>query len=179
MQYLSLHFGPLEIAFADFLAETGILADGLDFPKKCGDLVLKWAANKNLSRGRALDLGCAVGRSSFEIAREFQQVVAIDLSQTFIDMANKMKEQKEIKYALRVEGDISETAVARIDESIDTSRCTFLQVSKLSLICYWFYIVGFWILVRCSSWQGAAVSLSPCQYHKSGPTALDTLSAIL
>lgn len=61
-RYLSLHFGPLEVAFADFLAETGILADGLDFPKKCGDLVMSWAAKRGAATGRALDLGCAVGR---------------------------------------------------------------------------------------------------------------------
>jgi len=61
-RYLSLHFGPLEIAFADFLAEIGILADGLDFPKKCGDLVMSWAQRQGAATGRALDLGCAVGR---------------------------------------------------------------------------------------------------------------------
>lgn len=61
-RYLSLHFGPLEIAFADFLAEIGILADGLDFPKKCGDLVVSWAQKQGAATGRALDLGCAVGR---------------------------------------------------------------------------------------------------------------------
>jgi hypothetical protein len=61
-RYLSLHFGPLEIAFADFLAEIGILADGLDFPKKCGDLVMSWAQKQGAATGRALDLGCAVGR---------------------------------------------------------------------------------------------------------------------
>lgn len=61
-RYLSLHFGPLEVAFANFLAETGILADGLDFPKKCGDLVMSWAAKQGAATGRALDLGCAVGR---------------------------------------------------------------------------------------------------------------------
>eukprot|EP00878_Enallax_costatus_P014767 GHUV01015451.1.p1 GENE.GHUV01015451.1~~GHUV01015451.1.p1 ORF type:complete len:274 (+),score=77.92 GHUV01015451.1:494-1315(+) len=133
LQYLSLHFGPLEIAFADFLAEIGILADGLEFPKKCGDLVLHWAANNKVSKGRALDLGCAVGRSSFEIAREFQEVIGIDLSQTFIDMANTMKQQKQVEYSLKVEGDITEVAVASIDDAIDTSRCTFQQGDACAL----------------------------------------------
>eukprot|EP00878_Enallax_costatus_P031104 GHUV01033968.1.p1 GENE.GHUV01033968.1~~GHUV01033968.1.p1 ORF type:complete len:200 (-),score=48.78 GHUV01033968.1:445-1044(-) len=143
LQYLSLHFGPLEIAFADFLAEIGILADGLEFPKKCGDLVLHWAANNKVSKGRALDLGCAVGRSSFEIAREFQEVIGIDLSQTFIDMANTMKQQKQVEYSLKVEGDITEVAVASIDDAIDTSRCAFQQVRSAGIsrlakqLCYY------------------------------------------
>lgn len=40
-QYLSLHFGPMDAAFAAFSGETGILSDALDFPKKCGEAVNK------------------------------------------------------------------------------------------------------------------------------------------
>jgi len=47
--------------------------------------VLEWAGKAGAKMGRALDLGCAVGRSSFELAREYQEVVGIDISQTFID----------------------------------------------------------------------------------------------
>lgn len=81
------HFGPVDKALAEFAAETGILAAASDFPKKCGDLVLDWAARAGAVRGRALDLGCAVGRSTFELAREYGEVVGIDISQTFIDGA--------------------------------------------------------------------------------------------
>ena len=35
--------------------------------------------------GRALDLGCAVGRSAFEMSRTAAEVVAIDYSQVFVD----------------------------------------------------------------------------------------------
>jgi hypothetical protein len=52
LQYLSLHFGPLEVAFADYLAEIGILADGMDFPKKCGDMVTGWAAKTGIPTSR-------------------------------------------------------------------------------------------------------------------------------
>jgi hypothetical protein len=127
-QYLSLHFGPLEIAFADFLAEQGILSDGLDFPRKCGDLVRTWAAKSGIPTTRALDLGCAVGRSTFELARDFGEVVGIDISQRFIDMADKMKATRAIEYELKEEGDIGVKAVATIDAAIDTSRVTFMQV---------------------------------------------------
>jgi 2-polyprenyl-3-methyl-5-hydroxy-6-metoxy-1,4-benzoquinol methylase len=131
-QYLSLHFGPLEIAFADFLAEQGILSDGLDFPRKCGDLVNSWGSKAKIDFTRALDLGCAVGMSTFELARCFQEVIGIDISQRFIDAADQMKRDKAIEYELKVEGDICEKTVARIDGSIDTARTTFLQVGHCS-----------------------------------------------
>lgn len=127
-QYLSLHFGPLEIAFADFSNESGILASGLDFPKKCGEFVNDWQAKTGATAGRALDLGCAVGRSTFEMARVYGEVIGIDLSQRFIDAANEMKDAKQIPYQLRVEGDITEPAVARLEDDIDTSRVQFMQV---------------------------------------------------
>lgn len=129
-QYLSLHFGPVETAFADFVAETGILSHALDFPKKCGDLVNSWSSKAGIERRRALDLGCAVGRASFEIGRLFREVVGIDISQTFIDMANRLKEDQCVEYELKVEGDITKRAVAHIDATVDTSRLTFLQVCE-------------------------------------------------
>jgi hypothetical protein len=58
LQYLSLHFGPLEVAFADYLAEIGILADGMDFPKKCGDMVTSWAAKTGIPTGRWATAAC-------------------------------------------------------------------------------------------------------------------------
>lgn len=36
---------------------------------------------------RALDVGCAVGRSSFEMARACHEVVGVDFSQKFVDAA--------------------------------------------------------------------------------------------
>ena len=50
-------------------------------------MVLEWAERAGAGRARALDLGCAVGRSTFEIARGFGEVVGIDISQTFVDGA--------------------------------------------------------------------------------------------
>src|ERR1700739_4426570 len=42
-------------------------------------------------RARALDLGCAVGRSSFELARHCSEVIGIDYSQNFIEAAEKIR----------------------------------------------------------------------------------------
>jgi SAM-dependent methyltransferase len=130
-QYLSLHFGPMEAAFAEFAAETGILASALDFPKKCGLLVNAWQAKTGSASGRALDLGCAVGGSTFELAKTYGAVIGIDLSQRFIDAAADMAASKQIKYQLKVEGELTERLVARLDPDVDTSRVQFMQVGWL------------------------------------------------
>lgn len=37
-------------------------------------------------------------RSTFELARAYGEVIGIDLSQTFIDMANKMKAEGQVRW---------------------------------------------------------------------------------
>ena len=55
---------------------------------------------------RALDLGCAVGRASFELAQHFEQVTGIDFSARFIRIAHQMQQKGAIHYELIEEGDI-------------------------------------------------------------------------
>jgi putative 4-mercaptohistidine N1-methyltranferase len=61
---------------------------------------------KERPRRRALDLGCAIGRSSFELARGFEEVVGIDFSTRFIQHAQGLKESGLLRYALPVEGEL-------------------------------------------------------------------------
>ena len=56
---------------------------------------------------KALDLGCAVGRSSFELAKHFAHVDGIDFSARFIKTAFTMQEQGEIRYHLIEEGELT------------------------------------------------------------------------
>ncbi len=97
-QYLSLHYGPMDRVVPDLVRETGIIADALDFPRKLADCLTAWSDRCGLlgagaeapsssgrdaaSGPRALDLGCAVGRSSFELSRRFAAVVGVDISRT-------------------------------------------------------------------------------------------------
>ena len=39
---------------------------------------------------RALDVGCAVGGASFHLSTDFAEVVGIDFSHAFVDMANAL-----------------------------------------------------------------------------------------
>ena len=56
--------------------------------------------------GRALDLGCATGRTSFELARRFDHVTGIDFSARFINAGVKLAQQGALRYTLQDEGEL-------------------------------------------------------------------------
>lgn len=55
---------------------------------------------------RALDLGCAAGRATFELARHFDAVVGIDFSARFIGLGAQMAGEGVLRYTLCEEGDL-------------------------------------------------------------------------
>jgi len=61
---------------------------------------------KDRPRKRALDLGCAVGRATFELAKNFDFVNGLDFSARFIRIAFQLQEKGVTRYALVEEGDI-------------------------------------------------------------------------
>ncbi|KAA1176132.1 5-histidylcysteine sulfoxide synthase [Marinobacter salinexigens] len=78
---------------------------GVDnFPKAMAELALEAIADK--PAGKALDLGCACGRATFELARKFEEVDGVDFSANFIRLGVEMAEQGTIRYALVDEGDL-------------------------------------------------------------------------
>ena len=75
-----------------------------NYPAKCAELALEYMADK--PKKRALDLGCAIGRSSFELARTFDEVVGVDFSTRFIQHAQRLKDASVLRYRLPVEGEL-------------------------------------------------------------------------
>jgi putative 4-mercaptohistidine N1-methyltranferase len=59
-----------------------------------------------------LDVGCAVGASSFVLGKYFGDVLGVDFSQNFIDAANTLKEKNSLSYSYLVEGDSYKEAYA-------------------------------------------------------------------
>lgn len=55
---------------------------------------------------KALDLGCAAGRASFELARHFAHVTGIDFSARFIGLGVQMAQQGVLRYTLADEGEL-------------------------------------------------------------------------
>ena len=80
-EYLLFHYGsPNEVLPWSFGP-----ASALNYPARCVSECLSTA--RLSSSARALDLGCAVGRSTFELARHCAEVIGIDYSHTFIEAA--------------------------------------------------------------------------------------------
>jgi 5-histidylcysteine sulfoxide synthase/putative 4-mercaptohistidine N1-methyltranferase len=75
-----------------------------NFPKALSDF-----ANQSLKskpRKTALDLGCATGRATFELAKHFDHVTGIDFSARFIGLALKLAQQGVLRYTMVNEGDL-------------------------------------------------------------------------
>ena len=63
---------------------------------------------KNIKSKKALDLGCSVGRSTYELARNFDEVIGIDFSANFINVGVKLKNYDSLIYKVKKEGEIFE-----------------------------------------------------------------------
>lgn len=74
---------------------------------------------------RALDLGCAVGRSAFELSRFAAEVVAIDFSAAFIAAALRLQREGSIAYQRLEEGTIATSLVARLPAGCHPHRVRF------------------------------------------------------
>ena len=61
-----------------------------NFPVACVSEVAKHL--KNRSTERALDLGCATARSSFELAKHFDHVDAVDFSVRLLETPTNLQE---------------------------------------------------------------------------------------
>ncbi|MEM8550088.1 MAG: putative 4-mercaptohistidine N1-methyltransferase [Verrucomicrobiota bacterium] len=118
-QYLLFHFGQAE----EILPYAFGPHEALDFPVRC---VSELVDLERLGPAtRALDIGCAVGRSSFELARHGCEVLGIDYSAAFIEAARDLKEKGLLDYLRPHEGTVALRAVAAVPEAIDRSRVQF------------------------------------------------------
>jgi putative 4-mercaptohistidine N1-methyltranferase len=89
------------------------------------------------ANGRALDLGCAVGRSCYELARVCESVTGVDYSQQFIGAAERVRTEGALKYRMLEEGCRSSEMMAMRPEAGDGSemaaRIQFEQGDAMNL----------------------------------------------
>jgi len=76
---------------------------------------------------RALDLGCAVGRSSFELARDFSEVVGIDFSARFIAAAQTLQRDGAMTFSAAREGTAQDEFRVELPGDIARDRVAFEQ----------------------------------------------------
>ncbi len=126
-EYLLFHYGAVdEILPADRAWPSGMAA-ALDFPSRT---VARFSPGR-VSRG--LDLGCAVGRSTFEMARSCDQVLGIDYSQAFIAAAEALRSGETLEYDRPEEGHLHTHLLARAPEGIPVQGLTFRQGDAMNL----------------------------------------------
>lgn len=82
---------------------------------------------------RCLDLGCAVGRSTFEMARHADKVLGIDFSQAFIGAAESLAAGHPILYERLEEGNVSTKFEAIAPEGVDLGRVSFTVGDAMNL----------------------------------------------
>jgi 5-histidylcysteine sulfoxide synthase/putative 4-mercaptohistidine N1-methyltranferase len=106
-----------------------------NFPATCAKLCLELMERR--TKGDALDLGCAVGRASFELARGgFQRVTGLDFSTRFFRLAARMQEEGYLRYAFPEEGEIlsfHEISLADLGLEGVRERVEFYQADACNL----------------------------------------------
>ncbi|MCB0370205.1 MAG: putative 4-mercaptohistidine N1-methyltransferase, partial [Bdellovibrionales bacterium] len=126
-KYMLMHWGTLDQIYTKMPKVT--IPEVVQLPVKCAELMIKYASKFD----RSLDLGCAVGRSSFELAKKFNHVIGIDYSHEFINCANELKTTKQFSYWRKDSGHHGEELTCHIDASIDRNRLHFEQGDACNL----------------------------------------------
>ena len=121
-QYIEFHYGDTHF--------------GVDnFARVCGEICWN-VAQEQKQITKALDLGCAVGRTSFELAKYFNQVDGVDYSHQFIATAIELKNNGSKNYNIKTEGNLVENKKVQLDDlgySDVTQRCSFKQGDACNL----------------------------------------------
>jgi putative 4-mercaptohistidine N1-methyltranferase len=116
-QYLLFHYGTAE----DQLPYRFGPQQGLFYPIRCVSDFLPTIGVVE----RALDLGCAVGRSTFELSRWATEVVGIDLSHRFIAAANRVLETGRAEIRRLEEGELVTQFTRELPLDLHRERCRF------------------------------------------------------
>jgi len=120
-QYAEFHYGEPHFGVPNFPAALA---------QRCRALIAEHPT------ARALDIGCAVGRLTFELARRIPEVTGLDFSARFIRLATEMKEQGSIRYVLPEEGELMsyhEITLASLALETCRERVQFYQADACNL----------------------------------------------
>jgi len=113
-EYLLFHYGkPAEIFPFNFAPSKA-----MDFHRRViSEMVRPFLKKRQSSKKtRGLDLGCAVGRLSFELSTLLDEVVGIDFSRTFISAAKKLLKNGSVSFEIKEEGNITEPKTVALEK---------------------------------------------------------------
>lgn len=127
--YLLFHFGTGEEIL------EGVAFDPATLPERCLEFPVTTveAAGLKGEIGRALDIGCAVGRSSFELSKVAREVIGIDFSSAFVEVAAAIARGEAPAYRRYREMHLSDELRARCPEGSLPGRISFEQGDAMAL----------------------------------------------
>lgn len=126
-EYLLFHFGTAE----EILPSQGTWPEGM---REALDFAVRTPRHFRQDEvARGLDIGCAVGRSAWEMARTCNEVIGIDFSHSFIHAAEAIRSKGELAYARVEEAARSTPLIAKRPADIDASRIVFQQGDAMNL----------------------------------------------
>ncbi len=120
-QYAEFHYGP------DYFGVS-------NFPRTVAERALALLGNQ--PRRKALDLGCATGRTALELARSFEQVYGVDFSARLIDLVVQLTQSGQLHYLIPQEGDLVEYRTVNLEQlglANVTSKVQFSQGDACNL----------------------------------------------
>lgn len=126
-KYMLMHWGSEKNIWGE--VPVAPRPEVVHLPLKCAALTVQYASEFE----RVLDLGCAVGRSTFEMARHFKEVVGIDYSREFVDSATALQTTGERAYWRKDSGAEGVSLTAKVDKAIDRKRVRFEQGDACTL----------------------------------------------
>jgi len=126
-EYLLFHYGAADEILTPDRDWPGGMRDALDFPVRTTRHFTKKIVN------RGLDLGCAVGRSTFEMSRTCSHVTGIDFSHAFIAAAETLRNGESIRYARLDEASCHTSLTAMRQPDIKPEGITFFQGDAMDL----------------------------------------------
>ncbi|MEA2047120.1 MAG: 5-histidylcysteine sulfoxide synthase [Campylobacterota bacterium] len=105
-----------------------------NYPAHCARIALEYM--KNRSRKKAFDIGCAIGRSTFELARGFEKVIGVDFSARFIQEAESLKQNGFLRYSIVTEGELEdfyEVNLSAFNLEKERAKVAFWQADACNL----------------------------------------------
>jgi len=126
-EYLLFHYGEADEILPPERGWPVGMREALDFPVR----TVAHFSPGNAASG--LDLGCAVGRSTFEMARSCRAVTGIDFSHAFIRAADALHRGETVAYERLDEASLRTPLAARSPEDISGVRIRFLQGDAMHL----------------------------------------------
>jgi putative 4-mercaptohistidine N1-methyltranferase len=118
---LMTHWSKEHERFDPSFAAQMVFPQVVELPVACAELVKRFTTGTD----RALDLGCAVGRTAFELANNFKEVIGIDHNRKFIDAACHLQQHGTLDYNRKDQETQVTTLTAMVNPSIDRLRIRF------------------------------------------------------